>query len=84
MRDILPNTIALYSLIKSALISSVIEPLHPLFFLENYKNRYFCIVIQLLIGFSRKISAKKSFPLITVMGPSGPITHCYLEFRYEF
>ena len=76
MRDILPNTIALYSLIKSALISIDIGRLRPLFSLENYKNRYFCIVIQLLIEFSREISAKKSFPLITAMGPSGPITHC--------
>ena len=76
MRDILPNTIALYTLIKSALISIDIGRLRPLFFLANYKNRFFCIVIQLLMGLYRKISAKKSFPLITVMGPSGPITHC--------
>ena len=76
MRDILPNTIALYSLIKSALISIVIEPLHRLFFLADYKNRYFCIVIQLLMRLFRKKAIRKSFPLITVMGPSGPITHC--------
>ena len=70
-------TVYLHSIAKSTLISSVIEPLHPLFFLENYKNRYFYIVIQLLMRIFRKNAIRKNFPLITVIGPSGPITHCY-------
>ena len=70
-------TVYLHSIVKSALISSVIGPSRPLFFLENYKNRYFYIVIQLLMRLFRKKSIRKNFPLITVMGPSGPITHCY-------
>ena len=70
-------TVNLYSLSEKALISKIIRPLFPIFFLPASHKSKFIFNKQLVSDFLNDFGFEKYFPLKTVMGPSGPITHCY-------
>ena len=69
-------TVNLYSFSEKALISKIIRPLFPIFFLSTFHKSKFIFNKQLVSSFLSCLAFEKYFPLKTVMGPSGPITHC--------
>ena len=75
MLVVLRQTKYLYSILKCGLVTRIIGPFLSVFFLSS-NSRYFYKGLHRLITRSDKYSIKKSFPLKTVMGPCGPITHC--------
>ena len=77
MENISPQHAYLYRILKNGLILSVIGSLFPLFFLSVFSKNQFSFNNQQVRNCFSKSAFEKRFPLITVMGPSGPLMHCY-------
>ena len=71
----------LYSRLNNGLIPSAIRPLFPLFFLSTFSKVQIVFNNQWIKSRLNKATCEKYFPLITVMGPCGPLTHCYTDKR---
>lgn len=84
MPDILSNAVFLYSIPKSGLIATFMRPLFPVIFLKKISCSNFAYIFQSVRGFFEKNKFGNQFPLITVMGPRGPITHCYVSTRNQY
>jgi len=79
MKDILSNAVYLYSISKNGLIASVMRPWFPLFFLIYFSIFKIIFINQRFMRKMKIIGFGKYFPLKTVMGPCGLITHCYIH-----
>ena len=77
MENISPQHAYLYRTLKNGLIPSAIRPLFPLFFLSALSKHRFSFNNQRIRNCFSKSVFENRFPLITVMGPSGPLTDCY-------